>query len=187
MDLFMGLILFLSLFRLGDENLIVDTFDIIEVNHYHNEWGVQVWSQIILWDWHSFDCKFHVEKWIMMDDAYVKTKEGRKKWEKAVQEIKDNLEPLERKQQWGWASYYRGDFVYGKFYPKKNWTTGYYEIKYKDGKRDRVIKAKIFRETHTQYDPESKDRKYHPTSTRRGLTLPQSKTVEDIVEQLTNP
>ena len=86
------MILFLLMFKIDYDDTIVDTFDMIEVNHYHNEWGVQVWSQIILWDWHSVDCKFHVEKWIMMDEAYVKTKEGRKKWEKAVQESVRSLQ-----------------------------------------------------------------------------------------------
>ena len=184
MGFFVGLIFFLSLFKVGDENIVVDTFDMIEVNHHHNEWGVQVWSQIILWDWHSVDCKFHVEKWIMMDDAYKKTKEGEKKWETTRRQIEQTLETLERKKQWMWASEYRGDYVDSKFLPKKNWKTGYYEIKYNDNKIRRIIRSKIYRETHAQIDPEAKDREFHPTKTRRGLTLPQSKSVEDIINDL---
>jgi len=180
----MVMILFLLMFKIDYDDTIVDTFDMIEVNHYHNEWGVQVWSQVILWDWHSSDSKFHCEKWILMKDAYVKTKEGRKKWEKAVQEIKDNLEPLERKKQWMWASEYKGDYVDSKFIPRKNWTTGYYEIKYDDENIRRIIRSKIYKETHTQFDPEVKDRKFHPTAKRRGLTLPQVKTIEDIIDNL---
>lgn len=181
------MILFLLMFRIDYDDTIVDTFDVIEINHCYNEWGVPRWTQVILWDWHRLDAKFHVEKWIMIKDAYQKTEEGKEKWEKMRRDIEKSINGLEKKREWLRASEYPGDFVKNNLYPIKNWTTGYYEIKYKDGKRDRVIKAKIFRETHTQYDPESKDRKYHPTSTRRGLTLPQSKTVEDIVEQLTHP
>jgi hypothetical protein len=184
MDFFVGLILFISLFKVGNDDVVVDTFDMIEVNHYHNEWGVQTWSQVVLWDWYSSDSKFHCEKWIMMTDAYEKTKEGEKRWEIARRQIEQTLETLERREQWMWASEYKGDYVNSKFLPKKNWTTGYYEIKYNDKKIRRIIRAKIFRETHTQFDPEVKDRKFHPTSKRRGLTLPQVKTIEDIIDDL---
>ena len=184
MDCFVGLILLLSLFTISDDDVIVDTFDMIEVNHYHNEWGVQIWSQVILWDWCDLDHKFHCHKWIMMKDSYVKTEQGKAKWEEARREIENSLETFERRKQWMWASEYRGDFVNGKFYPKKDWTSGYYEIKYRDKNHQRVIRSKIFRETHTQYDPEVKDRKEYPTSRRRGLTKQVEKSVEKIIEEL---
>ena len=185
MDFLVKLILFISLFKVGNENVAVDTFDMIEVNHHHNEWGVETWAQVILWDWHPAGSKFHCEKWIMMKDAHKKTDEGRKNWEKLRRKIEQGLDTLERRKQWLNASHYMGDFSSdSKFYPRKNWTNGYYEIKYNDKKIRRIIRAKIFRETYTQYDPEVEDRKYHPADKRRGLTLPQFKTVEDIINNL---
>ena len=35
----MVMILFLLMFKIDYDDTIVDTFDMIEVNHYHNEWG----------------------------------------------------------------------------------------------------------------------------------------------------
>ena len=188
MDFFMGLIFFLSLFKVGDVNIIVDTFDMIEINHHHNEWGVETWAQVILWDWHPAGSKFHCEKWIMMKDAHKKTDEGRKKWQKLRREIEQGLNTLERRKQWLNASNYMGDFsTDSKFYPRKNWTTGYYEIKYNDDKNiRRIIRAKIFKETHTQIDPEAEDRKFHSTAIRRGLSKQARLDIENIVDRAIN-
>jgi hypothetical protein len=166
----MGLIFFLSLFKVGDENIIVDTFDMIEINHHHNEWGVETWAQVILWDWHPAGSKFHCEKWIMMKGAHKKTKEGRKNWEKLRREIEQGLDTLERRKQWLNASNYMGDFsTDSKFYPRKNWTTGYYEIKYNDKNIRRI-----------------KDRKFHSTATRRGLSKQARLDIENIVDRAIN-
>jgi hypothetical protein len=183
----MAIVLFLLMFRIDNDTTIVDTFDLIEINHYHNEWGVPRWTQVILWDWHRLDGKFHVEKWIMIKDAYQKTEEGEKKWEKMRREIESSIKNLDRKREWIRASEYPGDFVKNRFYPMKNWTTGYYEIRYRDNDRDRLIMCKIFRETHTQYDPEREDRDEHPVGIRRGLSLPRSDSIESVIEQLSHP
>ena len=42
-----SLILLLLCFRIDNDSTIVDTFDMVEVNHYHNECGVDCWSQLI--------------------------------------------------------------------------------------------------------------------------------------------
>ena len=65
-------------------------------------------------------------------------------------------------------THYAGDFVGGKYWPYKNWRSGYYEIKYEN----RIIRAKIFRQTWTTYDPEVEDRKKFPVDLRRNLTKP---------------
>lgn len=184
----LALILFLLTFDLSQETRIVDTFDMIEVNHHYNEWGVETWAQLILWDWHEQDSAFHVEHWIMMKDAHEETEEGEKEWEKKRRKIEQKIKSIELRERWLWASQYRGDFVGGKFFPIKNWTNRYYEVKYNDGKHDRLIRAKIFRETHTQYDPESRDRQTHKD--RRGLTklgeglLSDAVSIEGILEDL---
>lgn len=186
----LAVILFLFTFELRQQTRIVDTFDMIEVNHRYNEWGVETWSQLIMWDWHEKDSKFHVEHWIMMKDAHEKTEEGEKEWEKYRRKVEQEIRTIDLKTEWLSASYYRGDFVGGKFFPIKNWTNRYYEVKYNDGKRDRLIRAKIFRETHTQYDPESRDRQVHKN--RRGITkegqdlLYDALSIEGILKNLRN-
>ena len=81
------IILLLLCFRIDNDSTIVDTFDMVEVNHYHNECGVDCWSQLICWDWNSHRKKFEVQHWIMMEDAYKKTEEGQKKWEKLRRDV----------------------------------------------------------------------------------------------------
>ena len=65
------------MFDLNKEPPYVDYFDRIEVNHYHNEWGAEVWSQLICWDWNPRKGVWRVEHYIMMKDAYKQTEEGK--------------------------------------------------------------------------------------------------------------
>ena len=170
------LILLLLCFRIDNDPTIVDTFSRIEVNHYHNEWGVEVWSQLICWDWYGRKSVFRVQHWIMMKDAYKKTEEGKKKWDKGIRAYADKIRDWEVRRDFLNASAYRGDFVGGKYYPFKNFKTRYWEVKFLDKGFPRLIKSKIFVETYTQYDPETADREFFRSEFRRGLTkLPNKK------------
>ena len=171
------LILLLLLFRIDNSSTVVDTFDRIEVNHHYNEWGAEVWTQLICWDWNPRKGVFRVEHYIMMKDAYEETEEGKKKWDKKVRDIADKIKDWMTRVDFLSSCRYRGDFVGGKYYPFKNFRTRYWEVKFFDQGFRRIIKAKIFTETHTQYDPEVADREFFPSQLRRGLTkLPINKS-----------
>ena len=171
------LILLFLMFDLNKEPPYVDYFDRIEVNHYHNEWGVEVWSQLICWDWNPRKGVFRVEHYIMMKDAYKKTEEGKKKWDKQVRDYADKIKDWMTRLDFLNDSHYRGDFVGGAYYPFKNFRTTYWEVKFFDKNVRRIIKSKIFIETNSQYDPEIADREFFPSKFRRGLKkLPISKS-----------
>lgn len=173
-----SLIAVLLLVRIDHDPTIVDTFDRIEVNHYHNDYGIEVWSQLICWDWYGRKSVFHVEHWIMMKDAYEKTEEGKKKWDKKVRDYADKIKDWELRRDFLNVASYKGDFIGGTYYPTKNFRTGYWEVKFSDKNFPRVIRSKIFIETNSQYDPETADRKFFHTDRRRGLIkLPNSKPV----------
>ena len=111
------LILLLLLFRIDNSSTVVDTFDRIEVNHHYNEWGAEVWTQLICWDWNPRKGVFRVEHYIMMKDAYKETEEGKKKWDKKVRDIADKIKDWMTRVDFLSSCRYRGDFVGGKYYP----------------------------------------------------------------------
>ena len=171
------LILLFLMFDLNKEPPYVDYFDRIEVNHYHNEWGAEVWSQLICYDWNGRKGVFQVQHYIMMKDAYKETEEGKKKWDKKVRDYADKIKDWMTRVDFLTSCRYRGDFVGGTYYPFKNFRTGYWQIKFLDKKFDRIIRSKVFIETRTQYDPEVADREFYATKYRRGLKkLPLSKS-----------
>jgi hypothetical protein len=152
---------------------IIDTYDILEVNHKHNEWGACDLDQVLAWDWHDRHNKHHVQWWKSMRDARKFTKEGEEKWLKKRRGIADKIQDWPTRRIFLAQTHYRGEFdKSSKYYPVKNWRTGYWEIRVDN----RIIRAKIFRETNTVFDPEADDRKEYPTRSRRGLT----KTLEEI-------
>jgi hypothetical protein len=144
-------------------------FDMVEVNVFCNEWGYPVFAQLLLWDWHRKDKKFHVEKWFLMKDAFVKTPEGEKKHEEQRRKIEQKYRSISMRKAFLNGSKYRGDFVGGKLYPRKNYRLDRYEVPCWDEGYDLLIVADIMRLTYTQYDPERQDRKHHPEQTRKGL------------------
>lgn len=165
-------ILLLSAIRVGAdynrEAIPKVHFDILEVNIYHNEWGFPVWAQIIAWDWHSRDCKFHVEWWRIMRDAFKETVEGRVEHEKIREKIRKRY-PLIVQQEFLRHSQYKGDFIGGKYYPEKNHRTGKYEIFFNEDGKIFTITSTSRRITYTQHDPEREDREWHRENYRRGL------------------
>jgi hypothetical protein len=112
-----------------------------------------------------------------MKDAYKKTEEGKKKWDKKVRAHANKIKGWEDRRNFLNNSSYHGDFVGGKYYPFKNHKTGCWEVKFFDRGFHRIIKGKIFLETYTQYDPETENREFFHPELRRGLTkLPNQKT-----------
>ena len=179
------LILLLLLFDLNKEPPYVDYFDRIEVNHYHNEWGAETWSQLICWDWNPRKGVFRVEHYIMMKDAYKETEEGKKKWDKKVRDYADKIKDWMTRVDFLSSCRYRGDFVGGTYYPFKNFRTKYWEVKFFDNNVDRIIRSKIFIETNSQYDPEVADREFFDIKHRRGLKeIPKIKPFEFSQEWL---
>tara|TARA_R110000751_G_scaffold45637_1_gene103392 strand:+ start:622 stop:1071 length:450 start_codon:yes stop_codon:yes gene_type:complete len=147
----------------------------VEINHHYNEYDAEKWSQLILWDWsygrplfNHKNKKFHVQKWVMMKDAYDKTKQGEKKYLKIREEVADTIKDHMARANFINNTHYIGDFVGGKYYPFKNHKTGYWVITCHDGEVFRRIQAKIFRETHTRHDPELLDREEFNSKYRRG-------------------
>lgn len=153
------------------DNVVRDKFDMIEVNHYYDQWGNKSFVQLIYWDWDGRNSKFKCQGWKMMKDALVKTEEGAKKHEKMVDKLceKKSLQFIVEIRK---NMRYTGDFVGGQLMPKRDYHRRIWTVRFIDGKNDREIRAKIFRETHSQFDPEKANREFYPEDTRRGLTDP---------------
>jgi hypothetical protein len=47
-------------------DVITDSVDIIEVNHYYDDRGVLILDQVIFWDWCDRSCEFHVVAWRLL-------------------------------------------------------------------------------------------------------------------------
>lgn len=54
--------------------------------------------------------------------------------------------------------------------PRRDWKRGDYVCVWSDGETLRVVRAKSYRETWTQYDPELVERQFLPKEYRKGLT-----------------
>lgn len=161
------LILLLLIFRIDPNPKIIDTFDILEVNHTYNEWGGKGLVQVMGIDWHRRETDFHVEWYKVLRNCHIKTEEGEKKWLKKRREIADKIKDWMTRLDFLNSTDYVGEFdKSNEYYPVKNWRSGYWEIKIDN----RIIRAKSFSETHTSYDREVEDRKSHPIALRRGLT-----------------
>lgn len=161
------LVLLLLVFRVEPNPKVIDTFDIIEVNHTYNDWGGKGLVQVMTLDWMKHRKKFHVQWYKVMQDCFIKTKEGEEKWDKQRRAYADKIKDWMKRLNFLNSTNYRGEFDSAhKLFPQKNWTTGYWEIKFDN----RIIRAKIFRETFTRYDAETQDRKEFSLNLRRGLT-----------------
>lgn len=149
------------------DGTVHDTVDLIEVNTvYDQDDGFPRFTQLIFWDWHDIDRKFHVVAWTMYDNIWVEDEEHEKKWMKALMDhcVKtgENFQNLTHR--------YRGKYdpVPGMTFPQKEKDGYYHIVVYKTYKRF-DIKAKIIRETNTMYDPEVEDRREYKDHKRRGI------------------
>lgn len=145
-----------------------DTVDMIEVNTHHDDEGFPVWTQLIFWDWDSVEHDWKVVAWKMYtDELWIENEEHKKQWMKYLREYCDKNPQVNFTQAKG---KYKGEFtpIPGQNYPKRKNDRFWYLIFYHDKKRIEV-KAKVFRETYTQTDPEVDNREKYPELSRRGL------------------
>lgn len=149
------------------DSTIRDTVDMIEVNTYHDEDAFPQFTQLIFWDWSSFYKGWVVVAWKMhTQEIWKKSKEHEEKWLRHLREYCDKNPRINFLQC---QSKYRGEYlpIPGINYPQRK-EDGWYMVFYKD--KDRIeIKAKVFRETHTQTDPERDNRDILPEDKRRGI------------------
>ncbi len=158
---------------LGDSNEIHDHFDMLEVNHFHNQYGAPVFVQLIFWDWYRTDSQFHVQGWMMMNDAFDNSDaDHRRDYEADLDRWLSHVSNISQRSRIRRHMVYKGKFVGGRFYPIKHHGTGYYRVRFYDDGVHRVITANLFRETYTNSDPEVTDRKSLPELARRGLSAP---------------
>ena len=151
-----------------------DHFDMLEVNHFHNRYGSTVFVQLIYWDWHREDGRFRAQGWKIMKDAFDKNDaEHRRRYEAELDLWLSRVSDVVQRSRIRNQMDYKGKFVGGRLYPTKQHRTGKYQVQYYDDAGVmRVITADLFRETHTNHDPEMEDRKHLPEAKRRGLTVP---------------
>jgi len=146
---------------------IVDTFDLIEVNHIVNEWGIVRYDQVVCWNWSDQKQEYKCEWWKSMNDARDKSdKEKEVEYEKQRRVFADSIKDWSTRKSFLDSSYYRGEFKGGRYYPVKNWRTGYWEIKFDN----RIVRSKHFSVTYTDDDPEVENQKIFPRDRRKGLT-----------------
>ncbi|XZE54787.1 hypothetical protein SH139x_000766 [Planctomycetaceae bacterium SH139] len=50
------------------QHAVYDKVDLIEVNHYHDESGRHVFDQLIFYDWHAGQNRFHVRAWRLIKE-----------------------------------------------------------------------------------------------------------------------
>lgn len=149
-----------------------DRFDMIELNHMHDEVGRPTFVQLVFWDWSSHRKAFVCQGYYMLDGSIVKTDEGKKDWDKRVEKAIQKLAPLERAMILKHLEY-KGHYERHPAHPERLWASRVYRSKWieKNGTIRSVI-ATQFRETKTQHDPEVEDRKLYPVELRRGLRKP---------------
>ena len=153
---------------LGFRPYIMDTFDVIEVNHIHTEHGFSQSDQLVLWDFNGKD--FQVEAWIYMKDCRQKTEEGEKKHDLLMDDYLGDI-PFAGvdRAQIRRDNEYRGEYIGGPMHPTL--LNGYYTVIFHDSAgHQRMVRAKRMKETWTMYDVEYENREIHPVHKRRKLT-----------------
>lgn len=179
--IFVALVLFC---KIEHEITYVDKFDIVEVNHHLNEWGQERWTQIILWNWHRLDRKYHVEHFYMLNNCYKRTKSGEIAHNKMLDIIERFIPDIRKRQRFRQESAYKGDFEPTERYPRKDWKTGKYVIEYVDNGLKRKIECNSMQVTFTQDDPEVLDKARHPQKNRTGLTRNEIQPIDYLVENI---
>lgn len=156
----------------SDDGTYHNKVDLIEVNTVYGEDAFPMFTQTIFWDWSPINAQYIVRAWKMNEGVWVKSEEHRKEWMKELRDLCDKYPALNFKNT---SNRYRGKYdpVPGVSFPMRRRNLlekkDYWEfIFYTDGKRI-VVTAPQFRETHTQYDPERRNREIWPESVRVGL------------------
>ena len=145
-------------------------YDLVEVNHVHDEWGVPDFTQLIFWDWSRRDKCHHVQAWSMMrDDRDKSNAKHRAAFDAAVDAVAGSLTGYRQQESFRYAAKYTGEFVGGPMFPRHDYLAGVFRVTMdREGGRMHVTAASMV-ETFTQYDREVKDRKVWPESKRRGF------------------
>ena len=93
-----ALLLWVTL-AIGSQSFAVqDRFDIIELNHTHDQMGRPKFVQLIFWDWSPKKKSFVCQGYYMLDGSIVKTEEGKKR--DRIIEAKDLLHLQKGVIQW---------------------------------------------------------------------------------------
>lgn len=144
-------------------NVIHDRVDMIEVNHFYDENARPIFAQHIFYDWRKINGKpcWTVVAWRLIKGSRVKTPEGEKAWI-SLRGTYRHDHPIQKQK-------YMGDFaIAADHFPirrDRSWV-----LYIQDNGFFRRITAPIFRETHTQVDPERRNRDILSEKDRRGLT-----------------
>lgn len=164
----------LMVFALGlsDSNPreLLRTYSEIEINHVVNGFGTPVFDQIIVWDWSREKKRKHVSAWRMLRNCRFPTLIGALRWQKRVETQLRKTDFRDRQAVRG-SMLYRGDFVYGPWYPTRT-PDGWRLDLMIDDVKCRCL-ATSFRETWTTNDPERDDRDHWPETNRRGFEIPE--------------
>lgn len=145
------------------DEAIVDVFDQVEVNHFHDSNGGWVFDQII---WRSLnkrntqEIEYRVEAWRL-----IKDRRGKR--------------PKDKQDKLAWdADPKNAGVVFipeiigiDPVFPRANKETGKYESVFFDNGILRKVTANIKVESWTQHDPELLDREKNPKEKRRELSL----------------
>lgn len=167
-----ALLLWVTLATGSQPFTLQDRFDIIELNHMHDDMGRPKFVQLIFWDWSPKRKSFVCQGYYMLDGSIVKTEEGKKEWDAKVAKALKGVAPLEKAMLLKELQY-KGHYERHSAHPMRLWDARVYRSKWidKTGVMRSVI-ATQFRETRTYHDPEVEDRKHYPVELRKGLSKP---------------
>lgn len=145
---------------------LTDRFDLVEVNHFHDEFGFPVFDQLIFRNWHRSTHGFRVEAWVMLRNGRVFTAQGQAAFDKELDEVASRLSLLDA-MDLRRSARYRGDYEGGRSHPQR-FGTRYITWFHQDGWTREIHTASMI-ETWTQYDPERIDRRHLAESERKGF------------------
>jgi len=166
------LIIWIGVANLFGSLAVPDHFDVLEVNHLHDEWGRPRLTQLIFWDFDKGRNTHICQGYIVFKDCYVKTAEGEAEWDKRVEKALSGLTLMERAEARKHLSY-AGDYHPPISHPVRQWRKKLWRSRFIDSQGIyRCITASRFWETKSQVDPEVADRSLNAVSNRRGLTKP---------------
>ena len=158
------------------DDVIRESVDLIELNHFYDEHGRLVFDQVIFYDWHE-NSKLIPQFKPIIDE------EGLAAWKKLNMDVPFNVKELE--QEFGNRYNVRAWRLvkHPSQLPQRDWETGVYQAMWQDGEQIRYICSKEIRETWTQYDPELLEREYLPKEKRRELFTPKPLPKVKKIEQ----
>lgn len=138
---------------------IHDHFDVVEVNHVHDNSGQVLFDQLIWRNWHPGGHR--VEAWKLIQDGRDTSNEShRKAWEDRIIASGQLLA----------GRCYKGIYVGGSLHPQKIGDLFHVEFNEDENRViRRVVTARTFVETWTVGDNEVKDRKWMAEKDRVGL------------------